>query len=351
MTARVVLEQGLQRLGERGRIAGRHEHAALVVLHHFWNPADARGDARAAEAHGLEDAEAEAFGVRRVETEVGDLQIVLDGVDLLADDHAVSQAKAAHVAGERRERFTGENQQLEGAARVNAHDGLEQQVHALAGPEVGGMHHDQLVAEAELAAHSLGRAAGRARREEVVNDLDGAVEVEHALSLAPERVRHGGHGVRRGERVLDGGRVSRVLAEQRGVGPVQRRDHARPLIRRQHRPGEDRRGRVRHGVVDVQHVEPMVAAHLGHAHRQRQGVVGVSEQPVLVDRDGMKVQTRRVRGQAERALVGDEVHVVPARGQLFAERGGQHAAPAHGRVAGDADAQRLGSHVSGGARA
>ena len=76
------------------------------------------------------------------------------------------------------------------------------------------------VAEAELAADGLGRAAGRARREEVVDDLDGTVEVEHALGLASERLRHGGHGVRRGERVLDGGRVSGILAEQRRVGPV-----------------------------------------------------------------------------------------------------------------------------------
>src|SRR5262249_24245691 len=139
----------------------------------LWNPAHARGDARAAEAHGLEDAEAEAFGVRRVETDVGDLQIVLDGVDLLADDHAVGQAEAAHVAGERRERLTGEDQELERAARADAYDGLEQQVHAHAGPKVGRMHHDQLVPQAELATDGLGRAAGRTRREEVVDDLDG----------------------------------------------------------------------------------------------------------------------------------------------------------------------------------
>jgi hypothetical protein len=254
------------------------------------------------------------------------------------------------VTGERRERFTGEDQQLVRPARANAGDGLEQQIHAFAGPQVRGMHHDELVAEAELAADGLGRAAGRARREEVVDDLDGTVEVEHVLRLAPKRVRHGGHGVRRGERVFDGGRVSGVLAEQRGVGSVQRRDHARPLIGRQHRPGEDRRGGVRHGVVHVQHVEPVVAAHLGHAHRQRQRVVGISEQAILVDRDGMKVQPRGVGGQAERALVRDEVHVVSARGQLFAERGGQHAAPTDGRVAGDADAQRVARHLSGGAQ-
>ena len=72
--------------------------------------------------------------------------------------------------------------------------------------------------------------------------------------------------------------------------------------------------------MDVEHVEAMVATHLGHAHGERQGVVGEPEQLVLVDRDGMEVQVRCVRGQAERTLVGDEVHVVPARRQVLAER-------------------------------
>src|SRR5262249_43164092 len=154
--------------------------------------------ARAAETHGLEDAETEAFGVRRVKADAGDLQIVLDGVDLLADDHAIGQAEATHVPGKRRERFTGQDQELERAAWVNAHDGTEQQVHTLAGPQVGGMYHDELIAETELAADGIGRAPGRTRCEEVVDDLDGAIEVEHALRLAHERVRDGGHGVRRG---------------------------------------------------------------------------------------------------------------------------------------------------------
>ena len=141
--------------------------------------------------------------------------------------------------------------------------------------------------------------------------------------------------------MLDGGRVAGVVAEQRRVRAVQCRDDAGLLAGREHRAREDRGGGVRHGVVDVEHVEAVVAAHLGHAHGERQGVVGEPEQLVLVDRDGMEVQARCVRGQAERTLVGDEVHVVPARRQVLAERGRQHAAAADRRVAGDADAQRV----------
>src|SRR3989441_8914001 len=85
VASRLVVDQGLQRLGERGDVAGRHEQGALVVLHHLRDTAHARGDARAAEAHRFKDAEAEALGVGSVEADVGDLKIILDGVDLLAD--------------------------------------------------------------------------------------------------------------------------------------------------------------------------------------------------------------------------------------------------------------------------
>jgi hypothetical protein len=145
---------------------------------------------------------------------------------------------------------------------------------------------------------------------------------------------------------MDGGRVAGVLAEQRRVRAVQGRDDAGLLAGREHRPREDRGGGVRHRVVDVQDVEAMLAAHRRHAHRERQGVVGEPEELVFVDGDGMEVQARGVRGQAEWTLVGDEVHVVPARGQVLAERRRQHAAAAHRGVARDADAQGVRRHVS-----
>ena len=45
-------------------------------------------------------------------------------------------------------------------------------------------------------------------------------------------------------------------------------------------------------------------------------------------------------GKPERALVADEMHLVPAPGQLFAQRRGEDAAAADRRVAGDADPER-----------
>ena len=267
-------------------------------------------------------------------------------VDLLANDHAVGQSETPHVAHERRERLAGQDEEPERVARLQARDGLQQEVDPLARAQVGGVHHEDLVAETELGADDLGRAAGPARGEEVVDDFDRAIKVENAPGFLLERLRYGGDRIRGGQRMLDGGRVSGIVAEQGRVGAVQGRDDTGLPARRQHRAREDRGGGVGHGVVDVQHVEAMFAAHLGHAHREGQGVVGVAEQLVLVDRDGMKVQAPRVRRQAERTLVRDEMHVVAARGELLAERCRQHAAAADRRVAGDADAQRVRRHVS-----
>src|SRR6184192_3393674 len=109
--------------------------------------------------------------------------------------------------------LAGEDEELEGFARAHARGGLQQEVDALAVAQVGRVHHEDLVAEAELATDDLGRATRCARREEVVDDVDRAVEVEHAPGFALERLGHGGDRVRRDQRVLDGGRVAGVVAE------------------------------------------------------------------------------------------------------------------------------------------
>ena len=73
-----VGDQGLHGPGERGGVAGGDEDARDAVLHDLGDAADARRDARAAEAHRLEDAQAEALGIRREQPQVGRLQVVLD---------------------------------------------------------------------------------------------------------------------------------------------------------------------------------------------------------------------------------------------------------------------------------
>ena len=57
-------------------------------------------DAGAAEAHRLEDAQAEALGIRRKQPQVGHLQVVLDVGHTLEHDHPALEAESANVAGE-----------------------------------------------------------------------------------------------------------------------------------------------------------------------------------------------------------------------------------------------------------
>jgi len=103
-------------------------------------------------------------------------------VDLLADDHAVGQAEAPHVAGERRERLAGEYKELEGLARADARGGFQQEVDALAVRRV-----DECTTRTSSPRSSSRRTtrasgwAGAERRS--VDDLDRAVEVEHGAGF------------------------------------------------------------------------------------------------------------------------------------------------------------------------
>ena len=92
-----------------------------------------------------------------------------------------------------------------------------------------------------------------------------------------------------------------------------------------------------HRVMHVQHVQPLLAADFRHLHGQRQRVVRVLEQAVIVDRDRMEKHPRGVCRHTERAFVTDEMHLMAAPRQFLAQRGGQNAAAANRRITGDAD--------------
>src|SRR5262245_20144356 len=65
-----VVDQALQRAGERAGVTGGNEHAAHIVLHDLRNPADAGGDAGEAETHRHQDALTEGHGGGRKKPEV-----------------------------------------------------------------------------------------------------------------------------------------------------------------------------------------------------------------------------------------------------------------------------------------
>jgi hypothetical protein len=71
----------------------------------------------------------------------------------------------------------------------------------------------------------------------------------------------------------------------------------------------------------MENIQMMIAAHLRHAHRKRERVVRILEQPVIIYSNRMKIEPRRVDRQSERALVTDEMHLVTALRQFFAQSG------------------------------
>ena len=76
---------------------------------------------------------------------------------------------------------------------------------------------------------------------------------------------------------------------------------------------------MRHGVVDVQDIQSVVAAHLGHSDRERQRVIRILEQLIFVDDHRMEMQARRIFRQPERAFVAEEMHLMPAPRQFLAQ--------------------------------
>src|SRR5580704_19488035 len=141
--------------------------------------------------------------------------------------------------------------------------------------------------------------------------------------------------------MVDSRPVTGIAAEQHGVGAMQSGDDAWLLLWRQHGTGENRRGGMRHRVVNMKNVELVVAAHFCHFYRKRQCVVGILEQSVIIDHHRVEIQARSIHWHSERPPVADEMHLMSASRQFFAERRGQNPASPNGRVTSDPNLQSM----------
>jgi hypothetical protein len=97
---------------------------------------------------------------------------------------------------------------------------------------------------------------------------------------------------------------------------------------------------VRDSVVDVEEVELVCFGHFGHAGCQGETVGLVLKEGIVADLDLVVVNSWRFAAKANRIGIGDEVNLVPARGQLDAKLGGDDAAAAVSGIASDADSHR-----------
>lgn len=131
-----VGDEGFDGAGEIVGLRGRNEEPVDVVGDDFGDTADSGADARAAEGHGFEDAEAETFGVGREESDIGGVEVVFDVEDVLADDEAVGDAELLGGELEGREVAAGKDEEFERVAAIDARDGLEETVDAFNRAEV-----------------------------------------------------------------------------------------------------------------------------------------------------------------------------------------------------------------------
>ena len=171
------------------------------------------------------------------------------------------------------------------------------------------------------------------------------MESKSGERFLPQTFRDRGQRIRVRERVLDRGSVTRVLAEQSRVRPVQGRDDLRHPRHggAEHLHREVSRGRVRHRVVDMKNVEPHLARDLGHLDRERQRVIGISKEAVFVDHDLVEEDSRLREIETNGQCRAEEINFVSALREFRAEGGREDAAPADQRVAGNPDLESSGA--------
>jgi len=120
---------------------------------------------------------------------------------------------------------------------------------------------------------------------------------------------------------------------------VQRGDNLQVPLRLEHLFREPGRGGMRDGVVHVHEVEVLAHCHFVLLYRQRQRVGRrVLEQGILGLHDLVERHPLGVATQSKGARVGDEVHLVPAPGELEPQLRRYGSGAAVGGITGDADA-------------
>ena len=310
------------------------------MFHHLRQAAHPAGDHRHARGQRLQGHQPERLGLARQQQQVRRAQVRRHVVDHPDQPDAVDHPELARQVGGRPE--VGAVADQHESRRHLARHPREHAHHVgrpLDGPEVGDVHDGR---------HALGGGGGAVPRpgggasapvvvgiDEVRDHLDRPGDPEHPAGLRAQRMRHGGHRIRALD--AEGGHRPEavVAAHQRDVGAVQGGHHLQVELGRD-LLGQDGRRRERDRVMDVQDPQAMRTRDLRELGRQRQRVGELLEERILLDRDLVETDARRQHAQAQRRRVAHERHRVAALGQPQAELGGDHAAAAVGRVAGDA---------------
>ena len=177
--------------------------------------------------------------------------------------------------------------------------------------------------------------------EAIGNHFDRPLHLQFTASRVAQALRYRRDAVRLLDRVGHDLRERRIAANERDVGPVQRRHDPRDELtaRLEHLPRQDRRRRVRDRVVRVDDLELELARDLHDLVRERQHVLRLAKERIARRIDLVKHQAGLIVAEAEWRVGADEMHLVATGRQCLRELGGNDAAAADGGVADDSDIQ------------
>ncbi len=136
--------------------------------------------------------------------------------------------------------------------------------------------------------------------DEVRNDAHFVLHSKDFRRPLADELADAGHAVRFLNRKFGNWKVRAVRPHQRDVRPVQRGNERKHSLVRQHLLRQQRRDRVRNGVVHVQQVERVALGHFRHSRGQRQAVRRILEQRIIRNFHLVIMDARDARIEANR---------------------------------------------------
>src|SRR5512140_299944 len=279
----------------------------------------------------LERAQSKRLVEAGQQKELGAREQRRDGVELAEKiDGAIDAQERRFLFGLRAIRAIADHEENAWHLPLNSREDSHDIAHTLDGPKVRHVKQDALPFTRLLAQHL------RVARACVDGGIDEVVDHFHLALIAAERGDRFASQIfgdrREPVRALDrelGDRAERwVLADQRDVRAVQRRDDLHRASRVLEHLASDPRARgVRDRVVCVHQLELVVAHDLVESHREREIVWGILEQRVANDIHLVIEDARGEAAKPERLLVGDEVDFVSASRERDAQLGCNGAGP------------------------
>ena len=238
-----------------------------------------------------------------------------------------------------------------GTGAADPGEDLHHGVDALDRPEVGHVDDElgRLVRRETLPQARDGSAAVDLAVEAIGDDLDIAAHAQLLAGGRAQALGHGGHAVRRLDRVGDDLRKRWVASDQGDVGAMQRRHDPwhRMTAGLQHLFRQQRRRGVRDSVVRVDDLQRELARHLHDLVGQRQDVLRFAKERIARRVDLVEDEPGLIVAEPERRIRADQVHLVAAIRERLGQLGRDDPASTDGCVADDADVHEVQGSGSG----